>query len=1020
MKNFIFILLSLLLLKNGLCYSQSKSVETIEKEADLLESNKNFDKSVILWKSLIKLSNDKKNKFYSGRYFFAKGNIEANNGNYEVASQEFKQALSFFSESEPTKTIKKWISTTYLELSYCYYDWDEALKINKKGLEYTAKNLPKDTNIISFLVDQGDIYRRIRNYEQSIISLEKALKKINSLTPDDYENLGYTHNLLGISYSDLHIHNQSLYHYSKGLENHIKSNTADKAYVVNSMNNVIWENLDYGDEKKAREVLNELNINFYKWYHHKTFATTDAGGFKNYNLHFKALLYLSNLRLKSLEKNETVAKQYLDSISIVFKSYPDERKKIDNTLLLARYEFDNLYSFLTRNDKTKINEHINFAKKTLEIAKFSESKHDELVAYLKLAIVYNRHKKYNEALAVINDSKKINESFFNASRFSIQVLEATILNSINQPQKAKQVLVGSFENLLKEKIKAKSLKNIKYKNFNNFNSSTFLRNILNSATIYLLIYEKSKNKEDILVSNNLFFIASEMFAEFYQKGKYNESLKTFNQEIASGLLETQLLINPNDKLKIKTILNRIENNSSQHLWNIFEAKNSQNLKIPATLIKNLNELVFEKNAIETQMESSKEVNDLNLKLAELNKKINEIKSQINQKDKSYETFKSGNFLIEDIQKKINNNQIMIKYVITGKTIYAYAIKNSSVELIEIGKTEPIKKLVNQHLKHINSINQNYTKTSKLLYEKIVYPIVKNQSINDIIFIPDDFLIAVSFESLIDKNGKMLVQNHHTSYAYSIKLWNILQKNDNSDNNVNRFVSFAPNYSKIPTENQNRGLRRADLYDLKEAKIEAQKISELFSGKLYMNENANRKNFIDATTSFSLHHLAMHSLLENDYSKSSLVFSGGQKVYFDELYQLNFPSDLVVLSACNTGIGTMESGEGMMSLSRALTYSGVKSSVYSLWQVPDKETSEIMISFYENLKNGQPKDEALANAKKEFLANNPMKQHPFYWAGFVVNGDISPIANPTNNWIWFALAGGILILILGFVFRKKLF
>lgn len=1020
MKNFILILLLLLLFKNEISYSQNKSIETIEKEADLLDSKKDFDKSIILWKSLTNLSNDKKNKFYSGRYFFAKGNIAANNGNYEVASEEFKRALSFFLESEPTKITKKWTSTTYLELSYCYYDWDEALKINKKGLEYTSKNLPKDQNVISFLVDQGDIYRRIRNYEQSIISLEKALKKINSLTPNDYENLGYTHNLLGISYSDLHIHNQSLYHYSKGLENHIKSNTPDKAYVVNSMNNVIWENLDYGDEKKAREVLNELNKNFYKWYSHKTFATTDAGGFKNYNLHFKALFYLSNLRLKSLEKNENVAKQYLDSISMVFKLYPEERKKIDNTLLLARYEIDNLYSFLTKNNETKIIEHINFAKKTLEIAKFSESKHDELVAYLKLAIVYNRHKRYNEALAVINESKKINESFFNASRFSIQVLEATILNSINQPQKTKQVLVGSFQNLLKEKTKEKTLKNIKYKNFTNFNSSTFLRNIINSATIYLLIYEKGKTKEDLIISNNLFFIASEMFAEFYQKGKYNESLKTFNQEIASGLLETQLLINPNDKLKIKAILNRIENNSSQHLWNIFETKNSQNLKIPASLIKNLNELVFEKNAIETQIESSKKVTNLNLKLAELDKKINKIKSQINQKDKSYETFKSGNFLIGDIQKKINNNQMMIKYVVTGKTIYAYAIKNSSVELIEIGETEPIKKLANQHLKHINSINQNYTKTSKLLYEKIVHPIVKNQSIDDIIFIPEDFLIAVSFESLIDKNDKMLVQNYHTSYSYSIKLWDILQKNGNSDNDLNRFVSFAPNYSKIPTENQNRGLRRADLYDLKEAKIEAQKISELFSGKLYLNESANRKNFIEATTSFSLHHLAMHSLLENDYSKSSLVFSGGQKVYFDELYQLNFPSDLVVLSACNTGVGTMESGEGMMSLSRALTYSGVKSSVYSLWQVPDKETSEIMISFYENLKNGQSKDEALANAKKQFLVKNPMKQHPFYWAGFVVNGDVSPIASPTINWIWFALAGGILIVILGFVFRKKLF
>jgi CHAT domain-containing protein len=160
-------------------------------------------------------------------------------------------------------------------------------------------------------------------------------------------------------------------------------------------------------------------------------------------------------------------------------------------------------------------------------------------------------------------------------------------------------------------------------------------------------------------------------------------------------------------------------------------------------------------------------------------------------------------------------------------------------------------------------------------------------------------------------------------------------------------------------------------------------------------------------------------MENDYNQSSLVFTNNQKVFFNELYQLNFPAKMVVLSACDTGNGNLKSGEGIMSLSRALTYAGVQSSVYSLWQVPDKETSEIIVSFYKNLKEGQPKDKALANAKKQFLANNPMKQHPFYWAGFVVNGDVSPIANPINNWVWIVLAGGILIVILGFVFRKKL-
>jgi len=165
---------------------------------------------------------------------------------------------------------------------------------------------------------------------------------------------------------------------------------------------------------------------------------------------------------------------------------------------------------------------------------------------------------------------------------------------------------------------------------------------------------------------------------------------------------------------------------------------------------------------------------------------------------------------------------------------------------------------------------------------------------------------------------------------------------------------------------------------------------------------------------------MHSnLFDDNLNESSLVFSNNVKLYFSELYGLNFPAKMAVLSACDTGNGNLKSGEGIMSLSRAFTYAGVQSSVYSLWQVPDKETSEIMISFYENLKKGQSKDEALANAKKIFIAKNPMKNHPFYWAGFIVNGDVSPIIKPYN---WIVIASLVLLISLSFlvVFRKKLF
>ena len=132
--------------------------------------------------------------------------------------------------------------------------------------------------------------------------------------------------------------------------------------------------------------------------------------------------------------------------------------------------------------------------------------------------------------------------------------------------------------------------------------------------------------------------------------------------------------------------------------------------------------------------------------------------------------------------------------------------------------------------------------------------------------------------------------------------------------------------------------------------------------------------------------------------------------------MNFPAKMAVLSACDAGNGTLKSGEGVMSISRALAYAGVQSSVYSLWQVPDKETSEIIVLFYEHLKKGQSKDEALSNAKRIFVKKNPLKQHPYYWAGFVVNGNMSPIVSTYNWWMYSLVASSLLMLF--FILRKR--
>ena len=171
------------------------------------------------------------------------------------------------------------------------------------------------------------------------------------------------------------------------------------------------------------------------------------------------------------------------------------------------------------------------------------------------------------------------------------------------------------------------------------------------------------------------------------------------------------------------------------------------------------------------------------------------------------------------------------------------------------------------------------------------------------------------------------------------------------------------------------------------------------------------------------HLAMHSNVNNENSEfSNLEFSTDNednKLYISELYNMSFNADLAVLSACNTAVGHLKKGEGLISVSKAFTYAGVPSTVTSLWKVPDKETSKIMVSFYHYLKDGKPKNEALQLAKLNYLntTNDALLKHPYYWAGFIISGDVSPITSQPNYYIWLYVIAALLVL--GVIFRKRL-
>lgn len=137
------------------------------------------------------------------------------------------------------------------------------------------------------------------------------------------------------------------------------------------------------------------------------------------------------------------------------------------------------------------------------------------------------------------------------------------------------------------------------------------------------------------------------------------------------------------------------------------------------------------------------------------------------------------------------------------------------------------------------------------------------------------------------------------------------------------------------------------------------------------------------------------------------------------------SDLVVLSACQTGIGSEVGSEGVMSLSRAFIEGGSKAVMGSYWNVTDRSTKEIMKLFYQNIKNGHSKSRALRLAQKEYLTNDdissPSVRSPFYWGAWALYGDDEPVMIEDRslvNLLGYGGLGALFLSLIVFLFWKR--
>lgn len=368
--------------------------------------------------------------------------------------------------------------------------------------------------------------------------------------------------------------------------------------------------------------------------------------------------------------------------------------------------------------------------------------------------------------------------------------------------------------------------------------------------------------------------------------------------------------------------------------------------------------------------------------------------------------------------------VLVEYFVNAGSIFISVISSDTIASYSIDfdqRNSMTNRVIEFRESLINVDDSLFQKHTKELYSLLFQPInelIKTINPQSIIIIPDGALNYLPFELLSSDEGRYIMEDFNFYYAPSASIL-LNKKRQNSGRNL---ISYAPKFSPSGSSQDNV---RENISALPGALDEVLNLSEIFNNKSVLNNAATESSFYQEAPNFDLIHLATHAIIDESIDENArLIFSlhgdslNDGYLHAYEIYNLDLNAQLVTLSACNTGFGKIRKGEGVMSLSRAFAYAGVPATVVSLWPASDKSTPELMKYFYQNLKDGQAKDVALNNARKQYLATAKGKaRHPFYWGGFVLIGDNSPIEEDKNLLIWLIPSVLIIVMILT-VYRRK--
>jgi len=370
------------------------------------------------------------------------------------------------------------------------------------------------------------------------------------------------------------------------------------------------------------------------------------------------------------------------------------------------------------------------------------------------------------------------------------------------------------------------------------------------------------------------------------------------------------------------------------------------------------------------------------------------------------SYKKPEYHYSKIQKVLKPNQILFMFTQTAPTTKEtecfYQIVITSEKLFDIKHFDNI-----SVLNDITFFNHLLTgvKDKNLLdsvgyriYQALFEPYQSYLKDKEVIILPAGKLAAIPVDILMTDQ-----ELHHrffeTNLVYNIMSLDVLMKKKSHSvfGDHEKILAIAPSFNKERTKEIARLTNRDDrLIELPFARKECTRISQIFNTLFVEGYAVVESQFKKLAGKFPILHISTHGISDNGVCPTKLAFSKKELnedgfLDFYEILEMKLHNDITVLSSCKSGLTGKEVPVGGLSLGWAFTQAGSQSAVVSLWDANDYASSVIMPEFYQNLKTGMTRPEALRQAKIKFIrsADNFMR-HPYYWAGFQYYGPNEPL------------------------------